>query len=111
MAHILLRVAASLTGLAHAPRPTAPPAPLVTLSHTIPGRPGCRCARRGLPRGPDRDAPRFSWVSTGARVADQAVDSRQHPVQPLRNNLGSYNMTYGALAGVVVLMLWLYFTS
>jgi membrane protein len=60
---------------------------------------------------PDRDAPRFSWVSTGAVVAAALWILGSIGFSLYVNNFGSYNKTYGALAGVVVLMLWLFLTS
>jgi membrane protein len=60
---------------------------------------------------PDRDAPRFSWVSTGAIVAAALWILGSVGFSLYVNNFGSYNKTYGALAGVVVLMLWLFLTS
>jgi membrane protein len=60
---------------------------------------------------PDRDAPRFRWVSTGAAVATVLWIAGSIGFSLYMNNFGNYNKTYGALAGVVVLMLWLYLTS
>jgi membrane protein len=60
---------------------------------------------------PDRDAPRFSWVTTGAIVAAALWILGSVGFSLYVNNFGSYNKTYGALAGVVVLMLWLFLTS
>ncbi len=60
---------------------------------------------------PDRDAPRFRWVSPGAVVATVLWVAGSVAFSLYVNNFGSYNATYGALAGVVVLMLWLYLTS
>jgi membrane protein len=59
---------------------------------------------------PDRDAPRFSWVSLGAVVVTViwAVVSLGFAIYV--DNFGSYDKTYGAIAGVIVLMLWLYLT-
>jgi membrane protein len=59
---------------------------------------------------PDRDAPRFSWVSLGAVIVTViwAIVSVGFAVYV--NNFGSYDKTYGAIAGVIVLMLWLYLT-
>jgi membrane protein len=60
---------------------------------------------------PDRDAPKFSWVSPGAVVATGLWILGSIGFSLYVNNFGSYNKTYGALAGVVVLLLWLYLTS
>jgi membrane protein len=60
---------------------------------------------------PDRDAPRFTWVSVGALVATLLWIIGSVAFSLYVNNFGSYNKTYGALAGVIVLMLWLYLTS
>jgi membrane protein len=60
---------------------------------------------------PDRDAPRFRWVSPGAVVATVLWVLGSVGFSLYVNNFGSYNATYGALAGVVVLLLWLYLTS
>jgi membrane protein len=59
---------------------------------------------------PDRDTPRFSWVSTGAIVATVLWVIGSILFSLYVSNFGSYNKTYGALAGVIVLMLWLYLT-
>jgi membrane protein len=59
---------------------------------------------------PDRDAPKFRWVSLGSLVVTViwAVISLLFSLYV--NNFGSYDKTYGAIAGVIVLMLWLQLT-
>jgi membrane protein len=59
---------------------------------------------------PDRDAPRFRWVSLGAVVATVLWALVSVGFSLYVNNFGSYDKTYGAIAGVIVLMLWLYLT-
>lgn len=60
---------------------------------------------------PDRDAPRFSWVSTGAVIATVVWLVASLGFSLYVDNFGSYSKTYGALAGVVVLLLWLWITN
>jgi membrane protein len=60
---------------------------------------------------PDRASPQFRWVSTGALVATVLWVVGTVLFSLYIDNFGSYNKTYGALAGVVVLLLWLYLTS
>ncbi|UOY03010.1 YihY/virulence factor BrkB family protein [Blastococcus sp. PRF04-17] len=59
---------------------------------------------------PDRDNPRFAWVSLGAVIVTViwAIVSVGFAIYV--DNFGSYDKTYGAIAGVIVLMLWLYLT-
>ena len=59
---------------------------------------------------PDRDAPRFRWVSLGSVVVTVAWALVSVGFALYVNNFGSYDKTYGAIAGVIVLMLWLYLT-
>jgi membrane protein len=60
---------------------------------------------------PDRDDPQLKWASPGAVVAAVLWILGSAAFSLYVNNFGSYNKTYGALAGVIVLMLWLYLTS
>ena len=60
---------------------------------------------------PDRDAPQFKWTSVGAVVAAVLFVAASFAFSFYVNNFGSYNKTYGALAGVIVLLLWLYLTA
>ena len=60
---------------------------------------------------PDRDAPRWSWVSAGAVIATVLWVVASVAFSLYTSNFGSYNETYGALAAVVVLMLWLLITA
>lgn len=57
---------------------------------------------------PDRDDAQFRWVSVGAGVAVVVWILASIGFSLYVNNFGSYGKTYGALAGVVVLLLWLW---
>lgn len=59
---------------------------------------------------PDRDAPKIRWVSLGSLVVTLIWAVVSVAFSFYVNNFGSYNETYGAIAGVIVLMLWLYLT-
>jgi membrane protein len=59
---------------------------------------------------PDRDAPQLKWVSLGAIVVTVIWALVSLGFSFYVNNFGSYDKTYGAIAGVIVLMLWLYLT-
>lgn len=60
---------------------------------------------------PDRDSPRFAWTSVGATVATVIWVVASVGFSVYVDNFGSYSKTYGALAGVAVLMLWLWLTA
>ena len=59
---------------------------------------------------PDRDAPQMRWVSLGAVVVSIIWALVSLGFSFYVNNFGSYDKTYGAIAGVIILMLWLYLT-
>ncbi|WP_138734518.1 YihY/virulence factor BrkB family protein [Modestobacter excelsi] len=59
---------------------------------------------------PDRDAPKFRWVSLGSIVVTVIWALVSLLFSLYVNNFGSYDKTYGAIAGVIVLMLWLQLT-
>lgn len=59
---------------------------------------------------PDRDAPKFRWVTLGSVVVTVAWVIVSIAFSFYVSNFGSYSATYGAIAGVVVLMLWLQLT-
>lgn len=61
--------------------------------------------------GPDRDSARASWVSTGAVTATLLWVAASVGFSLYVDNFGSYGETYGSLAGVVVLLLWLWITA
>lgn len=60
---------------------------------------------------PDRDAPKFRWVSVGAVVATLLWLLVSVGFSVYVSLFGNYAKTYGALAGVVVMLLWLWITS
>jgi membrane protein len=59
---------------------------------------------------PDRDQPRWSWVSWGSGVAAVLWVLASIGFAFYATFFGNYNKTYGALAGVIILMLWLWLT-
>lgn len=61
--------------------------------------------------GPDRDSARVRWVSTGAVTATLLWVAASVAFSLYVDNFGSYGKTYGSLAGVVVLLLWLWITA
>jgi membrane protein len=61
--------------------------------------------------GPDRDDPQWRWVTWGAGIATGLWVAGSALFSVYVANFGSYNRTYGSLAGAVVLMLWMLLTS
>lgn len=57
---------------------------------------------------PSRDDARLRWVSVGAAVATVGWILVSAGFSVYVNNFSSYGKTYGSLAGVVVLLMWLW---
>ncbi|HUF98831.1 MAG TPA: YihY/virulence factor BrkB family protein [Ilumatobacter sp.] len=60
---------------------------------------------------PDRSSPRWRWVSVGSVFAVVAWVVVTLGFRLYVSNFGSYNETYGSIAAVIVLMLWLWLTA
>ncbi len=60
---------------------------------------------------PDRDAPRWQWVSWGAVIATVVWILGSIVFSVYVSNFGSYGETYGSIGAVIVLMLWLVVTA
>lgn len=60
---------------------------------------------------PDRDAPRWRWVSWGAAMATVVWLLGSVAFSVYVSNFGSYGETYGSIGAVIVLMLWLAVTA
>ena len=60
---------------------------------------------------PDRDEPRWRWASPGAIVAAVVWTIGSIAFSIYTANFGKYNQTYGSLAAIVVMMLWLFLTA
>ena len=62
-------------------------------------------------KGPDRDDPRWRWLTPGSVVAVIVWVAASIGFQFYAANFGSYNETYGSLAAVVLLLLWLFLSA
>ena len=60
---------------------------------------------------PDRDKPKWTWVSWGSAIATLLWVLASIGFSIYANSFGNYNKTYGALAGIIILMFWLYLTA
>jgi membrane protein len=60
---------------------------------------------------PNVKQPNFRWISVGAGVAILVWILASVGFGFYVGNFGSYNKTYGALAGVIVFLLWLWITN
>ena len=60
---------------------------------------------------PDRDEPRWSWVSWGSGIAALLWVLATIGFALYATFFGNYNKTYGALAGVIILMFWLFLSA
>ena len=60
---------------------------------------------------PNIKQPKFRWVSVGAGLAIVVWILASLGFGIYVANFGSYNRTYGSLAGVIILLLWLWLTN
>jgi membrane protein len=61
--------------------------------------------------GPNRDNPEWRWVSWGAVIATILWLIGSAAFSFYVDNFGTYNETYGSVAGVIVLLLWLFLSA
>lgn len=57
---------------------------------------------------PNVQQPKFRWVSLGALIAIAVAVLASVGFFFYVSNFGNYNATYGALAGVIIFLLWIY---
>ncbi|MET0145853.1 MAG: YihY/virulence factor BrkB family protein [Ilumatobacteraceae bacterium] len=60
---------------------------------------------------PNVKQPKFRWISVGAGLAIVVWVLASGAFGLYVANFGSYNTTYGSLAGVIILLLWLWLTN
>jgi membrane protein len=60
---------------------------------------------------PDRDNPKWGWVSWGSAIATVLWVVASLAFSFYVGHFGNYNKTYGALAGVIILLFWLFLTA
>jgi membrane protein len=60
---------------------------------------------------PNIRQPKFRWMSVGAAIAILVWILASAAFGFYVSNFGSYNKTYGSLAGVIVFLLWLWLTN
>lgn len=60
---------------------------------------------------PHRDKPRLRWVSWGSVAATMLWLAGSALFSLYVSHFGSYNKTYGSLAAIVILLMWLYITA
>ena len=60
---------------------------------------------------PDRDAPKMRWTSVGAMVATALWLIASIGFSIYVSTFGNYAKTYGAVAGIIVALFWLWITS
>lgn len=61
--------------------------------------------------GPDRERPRWRWVSWGSAIAATLWAIASVLFTLYVQNFATYDKTYGALGGVIVLLMWFYITG
>jgi membrane protein len=60
---------------------------------------------------PDRDDPKWTWASWGSGVATLLWILASIGFSVYASSFGNYNKTYGALAGVVILLFWMFLSA
>jgi membrane protein len=61
--------------------------------------------------GPDRSSPQWRWLTPGAVLACIAWIIASVGFAIYVNNFGSYNESFGTLAGVIVLLMWMWISA